>query len=302
MDGKMEWIKLSTDIMEDDKIRIIRAMDNGAEIVLIWISLLTLCGRTNNGGILRISDRIPHTAQTLSIILQLDTSIIKVALDTFEAYGMVETIEGYITICNWSKYQSTDKYEARKERDRIRKAEARAAKRAAISASTDMSASVRGQSTDTSADTSADSLRTVRKCPHTEEEVEIEVEEEIESKEPSGPPAQRIDYQSIVDMYNQLCPALPRCTRLSEARRKSIKARINGGYSMEDFQTVFRSAGQSSFLTGKNDRNWTASFDWLIKDSNMAKVLDGAYTDRKSYSGRQTSGPQYDYSNCEGSF
>ncbi len=36
-------------------------------------------------------------------------------------------------------------------------------------------------------------------------------------------------------------------------------------------------AEESDFLKGKNDRNWSATFDWLIKDSNMAKVLDGNY-------------------------
>ena len=69
---------------------------------------------------------------------------------------------------------------------------------------------------------------------------------------------------------------------------------------MGDFEAMFKAAGQSSFLAGKNDRNWTASFDWLLKDANMAKVLDGAYQDRGN-SGKPT-GPRYDYSDTEGSF
>lgn len=301
MDGKMEWIKLSTDIMEDDKIRIIRAMDNGAEIVLIWISLLTLCGRTNNGGILRISDRIPHTAQTLSIILQWDATIVKAALDTFEAYGMTEEIEGYITICNWSKYQSTDKYEARKEKDRIRKAEARAAKRAAISASTDMSASVRGQSTDTS----ADCLGTVRKCPQTEEEVEEEVEIE-EEKDTTAAAAQRIDYQSILDDYNATCPSLRRCIKLTDKRRKAIRARLSSGYTPESLHDIFVRAESIPGLKGAGGRDWIADFDWLMREDKLANIAEGKYDtwgrpSSVGYSSRQ-SGPKYDYSNCGESF
>ena len=51
-------------------------------------------------------------------------------------------------------------------------------------------------------------------------------------------------------------------------------------YSLDDFRTLFEKAEASSFLKGANDRNWTASFDWLIKDANMAKVLDGNYDNR----------------------
>jgi hypothetical protein len=53
---------------------------------------------------------------------------------------------------------------------------------------------------------------------------------------------------------------------------------------MDDFRTVFENAEKSSFLKGRNDRNWSANFDWLIADKNMAKVLEGNYADKgKTY-------------------
>ena len=67
---------------------------------------------------------------------------------------------------------------------------------------------------------------------------------------------------------------------MSDARKKAIAARIHSGYTVEDFQRVFEKAQASSFLKGSNNRNWRASFDWLLKDSNMAKVLDGNYDDK----------------------
>ena len=48
---------------------------------------------------------------------------------------------------------------------------------------------------------------------------------------------------------------------------------------MEDFQKLFEMAEGSSFLKGENGRNWSANFDWMIKDANFAKILDGNYTD-----------------------
>ena len=87
------------------------------------------------------------------------------------------------------------------------------------------------------------------------------------------------NYQQIADMYNDTCVSFPRLTTLSEARKKAIKARLNV-YSLEDFRRLFTKAQESTFLKGANNRNWTATFDWLIKDTNMAKVLDGNYDDR----------------------
>jgi hypothetical protein len=68
---------------------------------------------------------------------------------------------------------------------------------------------------------------------------------------------------------------------LSEARKKAIKARLNK-YSLEDIQRVFDLAEASDFLKGNNARNWSATFDWLMKDTNIAKVLDGNYNNKST--------------------
>lgn len=93
-----------------------------------------------------------------------------------------------------------------------------------------------------------------------------------------------IDYQQIADMYNNTCVSFPRLTKLSDKRKKAIKARLRT-YTLEDFQKLFEMAEGSSFLKGQNNRNWSATFDWLIADGNMAKVLDGNYADKKEDGG-----------------
>lgn len=100
-----------------------------------------------------------------------------------------------------------------------------------------------------------------------------------------------IDYNSIKDAYNSLCPSLPSVKSLSEARKKAIKARLNQ-YTVEEIHEAFRKAESSDFLKGKNDRNWTANFDWIIKDANMAKLLDGNYDNRSGRSKVNTGVPQ----------
>ena len=94
-----------------------------------------------------------------------------------------------------------------------------------------------------------------------------------------GSIVESINYQQVVDMYNEICISLPRVKTLSDARKKAIKARLNK-YSLSDIQQAFINAEESDFLKGSNNRNWTADFDWLMKDANIAKVLDDNYKNR----------------------
>lgn len=94
-------------------------------------------------------------------------------------------------------------------------------------------------------------------------------------------PEASVPYSTIQDLYNSVCGSYPRLEKLSEARRKAIRARMRAGYVLDDFRRLFEMAEASDFLKGRNNRNWSATFDWLIADANMAKVLDGNYENRK---------------------
>ena len=95
----------------------------------------------------------------------------------------------------------------------------------------------------------------------------------------STPP---VPYEKIKDLYHDLCPSLPKVITLSENRKKHIQARFRQyGNDLEVFRTLFKAAGESDFLNGKNDRKWTANFDWLMGETNMAKVLEGRYENKE---------------------
>ena len=68
---------------------------------------------------------------------------------------------------------------------------------------------------------------------------------------------------------------------LSDKRKKAIKARFREGYTLEQIKQVFTMAEESEFLKGKNDRNWSATFDWMLNTNNMAKILDGNYSTKE---------------------
>jgi hypothetical protein len=92
------------------------------------------------------------------------------------------------------------------------------------------------------------------------------------------------NYLYIKDIYNEICVSLPKLTVLSDRRKQAIKARLNK-YSVDQIKEAFVKAEASDFLKGNNKSDWTANFDWLMKDANIAKVLDGNYDNKTSYSG-----------------
>lgn len=96
---------------------------------------------------------------------------------------------------------------------------------------------------------------------------------------------EKIPYTAIRDAYNEICQSFPKCSALSDKRKAAIRARVHsGGYTLDDFKRLFQKAEASAFLRGENKKNWRATFDWLLSDANMAKVLDGNYDDREAAS------------------
>lgn len=291
----VKWIKVVTDIFDDEKILMIEGIPSADSIIVIWFKLLCLAGKSNNSGVFIFNDRIPYTEEMLATIFRRDVSMVRLALRTFEQFGMIEVVDNVITIPNWSKHQTLDAYEKKKERDRQRIREKRAQQKALIS----------GVSPDLSPDVSPDKSPDVAPL---EEDKEGEGEEEKDSskeeEKPEGkPPAAPVPYEEIKGMYNEICVSFPRCVSLSDARRKAIRARFKSGYTLEHFRDLFTKAEVSTFLKGKNPRNWSANFDWLIKDANMAKVLEGNYDDKGKGRGRKEPVPgwmerQEDDSEC----
>lgn len=135
----VKWIKITTDLFDDEKILIIESMPSADSIIVIWFKLLTFAGKQNNNGVFIMSNRIAYTDELLSAIFRRDVKLIRLALDAFVSLGMIEIIDNVITIPNWNKHQTLDSYEKKKERDRLYQQERRANQRALIAQSSDKS-------------------------------------------------------------------------------------------------------------------------------------------------------------------
>jgi predicted phage replisome organizer len=141
MANDVKWIKITTDIFDDEKILLIEGLPDSYAIITVWFKLLCLAGKQNNNGVFMMG-RIPYTNAMLATIFRMKESTVSMALDVFANFEMVEIVEGVITIPNWKKHQSLDAYEKKKERDRLYQAERRAAQRALIQKSSDTSSDI----------------------------------------------------------------------------------------------------------------------------------------------------------------
>lgn len=135
----VKWIKITTDIFDDEKILLIESLPDSYAIITVWFKLLCLAGKQNNSGVFMMG-RIPYTDKMLATIFRMKETTVNMALQTFEQFGMIEIVDGVITIPNWDKHQTLDAYEKKKQRDRIYQQERRANQRALVAKSSDTSA------------------------------------------------------------------------------------------------------------------------------------------------------------------
>lgn len=254
--AEVKWVKLTTDMFDNRKIKHLRKLPDGNNIVLIWVMLLTMAGRCNAGGMIFLTENIPYTPKMLADELGFEENTVQLALTALENFNMVVTNQGHFTIAGWDEYQNIEGMEKIREQNRLRKQKQRATQKLLP-------------------DVSRDSHGTVTQCHATEEDKEEDKDKDKEIDIDN----KSVTCKQVVDLFHSICVSFPKIRSLSNARVKAIKARLNT-YSLEDFEAVFKNAEDSSFLKGSNDRNWSANFDWLIADKNMAKVLEGNYADK----------------------
>lgn len=117
----IKWIKITTDIFDDEKLKVIDRYPARDEIIVIWFKLLTLAGKVNQSGLLFMNSRIPYTSEMLSAVFNREESTVKMALSVFEKYGMIHIEENnVIAVSNWEKHQNIDGMEKIKEQTKAR--------------------------------------------------------------------------------------------------------------------------------------------------------------------------------------
>ena len=128
--GEVQWIKLYIEMFDKRKIKKLRRLPAGNDILLIWVMLLAMAGKCNAGGMIFITESVPFTEDDLADELDFDVNTIKLALEAFEKLDMVEIKDGgYINILGWEEHQSIDRLAEIREYNRLKKQESRAKKK-----------------------------------------------------------------------------------------------------------------------------------------------------------------------------
>jgi predicted phage replisome organizer len=259
------WLKLKDDFFTDKRIKKLRRIAGGDTYTIIYLKMMMKC--MNNDGILEYDGIEDSFADELALDLDEDADNVQITVNFLMQAGLLEEMgENHFLMTEVPELVGSETASAQRVRDFRNKQKA-------LQCNTDV--------------TEVKQLCSVEKEKEKEKEKDKDIEKREEKRE-------SINYQQIADMYNDTCVSFPRLTTLSDTRKKAIRARLNT-YTIDDFALMFAKAEASSFLKGGNDRNWSATFDWMIKDSNMAKILDGNYDNKAS--GRATNNNGYRSSN-----
>lgn len=170
--AEVKWIKITTDIFDNRKIKQIESMPEGDAIIVIWMKLLILAGNVNDSGYLYLTDEIPYTDQLLATQFGRPLATIQLALGTFRRLKMIDIIDDVICVSNWEKYQNIEGMDKIREQNRIRKQKQRDRERALLSDNHGMS---------------RDSHVTVTQSHATDIDKEIDKEKEKDNNPPLSP-------------------------------------------------------------------------------------------------------------------
>ena len=121
----VKWIKIVTDIFNNKKIKQIDAMPDADTILVIWFKLLCLAGSINESGLIILTKDLAYTDEMLATEFRKPINTVRLALKTFESFGMIELVDNIYRISNWEKYQNIEGLERIREQTRLRVAKHR---------------------------------------------------------------------------------------------------------------------------------------------------------------------------------
>lgn len=125
--AEVQWIKLYIDMFDKRKIKKIRRLPAGNDILLIWVMLLAIAGKCNAGGMIYITEKVPFTEDDLAEELKFEVNTIKLALKAFEELDMIEmSDDGFISVVGWEEHQNIDKLAELREYNRLAQRKSRA--------------------------------------------------------------------------------------------------------------------------------------------------------------------------------
>ena len=278
--AKVSWIKIEIEMFSNRKIKQIRKMPEGNNIVLIWVMLLTMAGRCNSNGIIFLTENIPYTTKMLANELDFEESIIQLALTVLEKFGMITRDSELLSIPGWEEHQSADELEKIRDQNRKRVEEYRERQK--------NKAALLCKKDDVTLQKRYSNITVTEQNKNKDKDLELDLDTELDKDKEkdindlivSKDTIRQTDVQQIIDEWNTLEEfGITPVKRMTPKREQAVKARIRQNH-MDDILEAIENIRHSSFLQGQNKEGWMITFDWFLKPGNFAKVFEGNYLDK----------------------
>ena len=296
--AEVKWIKIVTDIFDDEKILLIESMPESDGIIVIWFKLLCLAGKQNNNGVFLINERIPYTTKMLATIFRRKEATVELALKVFEDFGMIKIINNTITIPNWGKHQNFSKIEKNKEYMQDYMKEYRAKQKLLAEQNSDSNSKVNSKVNSKGVVNALDKNRIEKnreeensidnnaKISLTSDEMSLQTDkissdDSLAIASPTKAESKKEVFNNFLNIYNEECTNLPKCLKITEKRKIAINKCLKEKIGEEVFKEICIKANQSNFLIGENDRNWKADFDFVTRTDKAMQILEGKYENRQ---------------------
>lgn len=296
----IKWIKIVTDIFDDEKILLIESMPDADTALCLWFKLLCLAGKTGTNGVLMLNNRIAFTDEMLATIFRRPINTVRMALRTFQRFEMIEIVEGVITIPNWPKHQNLDAIETKREYQRAYMAKRREEQRLQAS-NTNQTVLCKSNGKTNSNANSKSNVSYAEGEEEREKERELRIhmsdnfvsdadaqENQDQENDQILEPRKQIPYKEVAKLWNEQVKSLPAVTEISDRRKQAIKSLMAKGVTLELFAESFKRVEASDFLTGRTEKPWTnCGFDWILKQANWTKLQEGNYDNKGSPNGQR---------------
>lgn len=246
---EVKWIKLAADIFENRKIRQIEALPEGDTIIVIWVKLLCLAGNINDDGLVYFTPEIPYTEEMMATQFCRPLQTVRMALQVFEQFGMIQIEDDLLKISNWSKYQDTDKLATIREQTRARVAKYRERKRIEGTVQEENKTQEGSQREKTGCNVT----ETLRNAADKEEELdeELEKEKDIEKREEAAQSAAHV--REVRHKYGEYNNVL-----LTDTEYKKLLAEFPTDYQrrIDNLSAYMKSTGKTYKDHLATVRNW----------------------------------------------
>ncbi|MEK5070747.1 phage replisome organizer N-terminal domain-containing protein [Sporosarcina sp. FSL K6-1508] len=220
--SNVKWIKLSTQMFEDEKIKLIEHMPDADTILIIWVKLLSQAGKANANGYIYLSENIPYTEEMLATIFGRPLNTVRMALGIFKQFGMIDIDDNhFINIENWEKHQNVAGLDKIREQTRKRVAKHREGQKLELPIRNVTLPVTPSNATELELELELD--------------LELEKEKEILSDSPNQDDAP-LPYSEIISYLNTKC--ITRFRDTTDKTRTLIKARMKEKFTLDDFMKV----------------------------------------------------------------